>query len=65
MTMFGVSQVAETIKNLPTVQDTPVGSLDQKDALEKGRATHTNTLAWRIPWTKEPGGLQVYGFAKS
>ena len=45
----------------PTVQETPVRSLGGKDPLEKGRATHPSILAWRIPWTEEPGGLQSVG----
>ena len=46
------------VKNLPSVQETQVPSLDAKDPLEKGTATHSSNLAWRIPWTEEPGGLQ-------
>ena len=53
-----VSLVAQTIKNLPAMQDTWVQSLGQEDPLEKGMANHSSTLAWRIPWTEEPGGLQ-------
>ena len=45
-------------KNLPVMGETWVQSLDQEDSLEKGTATHTSILAWRIPWTEEPGGLQ-------
>ena len=45
------------VTNLPAVQETQVRSLDQKDPLEKGMATHSSILAWRIPWTEEPGGL--------
>ena len=45
------------VKNLPAVQETQVRSLGQEDPLEKGIATHSKTLAWRIPWTEEPGGL--------
>ena len=52
------SLVPQTIKNLPAVQETRVWSLGQDDALEKGMATHSSILAWRIPWTEEPGGLQ-------
>ena len=47
------------VKNLPAVQKTRVHSLDQEDPLEKGMATHSSILAWRIPWTEEPDGLQV------
>ena len=46
------------VKNLPGVQETWVPSLGQEDPLEKGMATHSGILAWRIPWTEEPGGLQ-------
>ena len=45
------------LKNLPTVQETWVQSLGQEDPLEKGMATHSSILAWRIPWTEEPGEL--------
>ena len=46
------------VKNLPAVQKTWVRSLGQEDPLEKGMATHSSILAWRIPWTEKPGGLQ-------
>ena len=46
------------VKNLPAMQETPVVSLGWEDPLEKGMATHSSILAWRIPWTEEPGGLQ-------
>ena len=46
------------IKNLPTMREMWVQSLDQEDPLEKEMVTHSSTLAWRIPWTEEPGGLQ-------
>ena len=49
--------VAQMVKNLPAMQETQVGSLDQEDPLEKEMATHSSILAWRIPWTEEPGGL--------
>ena len=45
------------VKNLPTVQETLVQSLGLEDLLEEDMATHSNILAWRIPWTEEPGGL--------
>ena len=45
-------------KNLPAIQETQVQSLGQEDTLEKETATHSSILAWRIPWTEEPGGLQ-------
>ena len=49
------------IKNLPKMQDTWVRSLGREDPLEKGMATHSGILAWKIPWTEEPGGLQSMG----
>ena len=48
-------------KNLPAMQKTQVQSLGQEDSLEKGMATHSSILAWRIPWTEELGGLQSMG----
>ena len=48
-------------KNPPAMQEIRVQSLGQKDPLEKGMATHSNILAWRIPWTEEPEGLQSMG----
>ena len=54
-----ISLVAQTIKNLPAMQKSLVQSLDFEEPLEKGMATHSSILAWRIPWTEEPGGLQV------
>ena len=55
------SLVAQTVKNLPAMQETHVRSLGQKDLLEKGTGTHFRILAWRIPWTEEPGELQSIG----
>ena len=49
------------VKNPPAMQETWVGSLGQEDPLEKGMATHSSILAWRIPWTEEPGELQLMG----
>ena len=49
------------VKNLPAVQETWVPSLGREDPLEKGIATLSSVLAWRIPWTEEPGGLQAMG----
>ena len=49
------------MRNLPAVQETQVRSLDREDPLEKGVATHSSILAWRIPWTEEPGVLQSMG----
>ena len=53
--------VAQQIKHLPAVQETQVRSLGWEDPLEKEMATHSSILAWRIPWTEEPGGLQSMG----
>ena len=53
--------MAQTVKNLTAVPETQVRSLGQEDPLEKGMATHSSILAWRIPWTEEPGGLQSVG----
>ena len=53
--------IAQMVKNLLAMQGTQVRSLDQEDCLEKEMATHSSTLAWRIPWTEEPGGLQSMG----
>ena len=53
------------VKNLPAVQETQYQSLGQEDALEKGMATQSSTLAWEIPWTEEPGELQSMGLQKS
>ena len=55
------SVVAQMVKNLPAVQETCIGSLGQEDSLEKEMATHSSILAWRIPWTEEPGGLSPWG----
>ena len=49
------------VKNLPAMQDTWVQSLGGQDPLENGIATHSSILAWRIPWTEEPGGIQSKG----
>ena len=49
------------VKNLPAMRETQVQSLGGEDPLEKEMATHSNILAWRIPWTEEPGGLQSMG----
>ena len=57
--------MAQIVKNLPAIQETWVLSLGQKDPLEKEMATHSSILAWEIPWTEEPGGLQSMGVAKS
>ena len=52
------SLVAQTVKNLPAVQETQIRSLGPEDPLEEEMATHFRILAWRIPWTEEPGGLR-------
>ena len=57
----GASLVAQMVKNPPAVQETQVQSLAWEDPLEKGMATHSSILAWRFPWTEEPGGLQSMG----
>ena len=51
-------KVAQTVKRLPAMQEAWVQSLVQEDPLEKEMATHSSTLAWKIPWTEEPGRLQ-------
>ena len=55
------SLVAQTVKNLYAMQETRVPSLDHKDPLEKAMATHSSTLAWKIPWMEVPGRLQSMG----
>ena len=55
-TNIKASLVAQTVKNLPVMQETQVQFLGSEDPLEKTMATHSSILAWRIPWTKEPGG---------
>ena len=53
--------IAQSVKNLPAMQETWVNFLGREDPLEKEMATHSSILAWRIPWTEEPGGLQSMG----
>ena len=60
----GAFLVAQMVKNLPTVWETHVQFLDQEDPLEEGMATHSSILAWRIPWTEEPGRLQSMGLQR-
>ena len=55
------SLVAQTVKHLPTMRETYVRSLSREDPLEKEMATHSSTLAWKIPWMEEPGRLQSMG----
>ena len=59
--LFWVSLVALMVKNLPVMQERLVSSLGREEPLEKGVAAHSSILAWRIPWTEEPGGLQSMG----
>ena len=58
------SLVVQMVKHLPTVQETRVRSLGREDPPEKEMATHSSILAWRIPWTKEPGRLQSMGLQR-
>ena len=55
------SLVAQMVKNLLSVQETWLHSMGREDPLEEGMATHSSILAWRTPWTEEPGGLQSMG----
>ena len=56
--------MVQTVKNLPVTEETQVQSLCWEDPLEKGMGTHSNILAWRIPWTEEAGGLYSIGLQK-
>ena len=56
--------MAQTVKNLAAMQETWVRSLGREDPPEKEMATHSSILAWRIPWTEEPGGLQSMGLQR-
>ena len=56
--ILGASLVAQMVNNVPAMWETWVQSLGQDDPLEKGMATHSSLLAWRIPWTEEPGDSQ-------
>ena len=58
------SLVAQRLKRLPTMRETQVGSLSREDPLEKEMTTHSSILAWRIPWTEEPGRLQSTGWQR-
>ena len=63
--MYGwASLVAQKVKRLPAMQETWVQSLGQEDPLEKEMEIHSSTLAWKIPWTKEPGRLQSMGLQR-
>ena len=57
--------MAQMVKCLPAMQETHVQSLGQEDALEKEIATHSSTLAWKIPWTEEPRGARSWGCKES
>ena len=59
--LIRASLVSQRVKNPLAMQETGVRSLGRKDPLEKGKATYSDILAWRIPWTEEPGGLQSMG----
>ena len=59
--LLQASLVAQTVENLPAVQETWVQYLGQEDPLEREMATHSSILAWRIPWAEEPGGLEPMG----
>ena len=58
---IAIREGAQIVKNLPAMQETRVQSSGQEDPLEKGMATHSNSLAWRIPRTEKPGGQQSMG----
>ena len=62
--MLALSLVGQMVKNLPAMQETWVLSLGWEDLLEKGMATHSSILAWRIPWTEKPGGPQSMGLQR-
>ena len=62
--ILGASLVAQRLKRLPEMRETWVRSLVWEDPLEKEMATHSNILAWRIPWTEEPGRLQSTGLPR-
>ena len=63
--IMGASLVVQRLKHLPAMWETWVQSLGWEDPLEKEMATHSNILAWRIPWTEEPGGLESMGRKES
>ena len=58
--LIRASLVSQMVKNLPAMQETQVQSLGQEDPLEKGMATYSNILAWKIPWTDQPGRLHSW-----
>ena len=61
---YATSLVAQMVKSLSTMQETWVQSRGQEDPLEKKMAIHSSTIAWKIPWTEEPGRLQFMGSQK-
>ena len=61
---FSELLMAYLVKNLSAMQGTQIQSLGQEDPLEKGMATHSSILAWKVPWTEEPGGLYVPGVTR-
>ena len=58
---YRASLIIQSVKNLPAVQESQVLSLGWEDPLEEGKATHSSILAWKIPWTEEPGGQKFTG----
>ena len=64
ITNYWASLVAQTVKDLPAMQEIQVQSLGREDPLEKGMAMHSSILAWKIPWTEEPGGLHSTGLQR-
>ena len=65
MWWVGTSLIVQMVKNLPAIQETWVQSLGEEDPLEKEMTSQSNLLAWRIPWTEEPGGLQSMGLQRA
>ena len=61
---YWASLIAQLVKNLPAMQETWVQSLGWEAALEKEMAAHSSTIAWKIPWTEEPGRLQSMGLQR-
>ena len=64
LAFLGASLVAQRVKRLPAMQETQVQFLGQEDPLEKEIATHSSTLAWKIPWTEEPDRVQSMGLPR-
>ena len=64
LSLIRASLVAQMVKRLPAMRETRVQSLGGEDLLEKGMATHSSTLAWKIPWTEDPGRLQSMGWQR-